>query len=224
MTVDPAMLEAEVRAHLNLSAPRTMVVLEPLKVTLTNIASEVSYELTVPNVPDQPEKGSHPVTFGRVVYIEREDFKSEGEKGFRRLTKDQGVGLKHAGYVIKLTKVISDNEIEAEATPVEEAESKPKAFIHWVSDPVEVTVRLYERLFKHKNPEDPEVVPGGFLEDVNRDSKRQITALADRSILGAKNLDKFQFERQGYFSVDEDSEGNNLVFNRTVSLKEDSNK
>ena len=109
--------------------------------------------------------------------------------------------------------------------PVAEAAEKPKAFVHWVADPVEVEVRLYERLFRHKNPEDPAEVPGGFLSDVDPDSKKVLRGcMADRHLLKAKVLDRFQFERLGFFAVDQDSSGDSLVFNRTVSLKEDNKK
>ena len=118
-----------------------------------------------------------------------------------------------------------------QAIPVEEAKTKPKAFIHWVSsDKVQLEVRLYEKLFKHKNPEDPAEVPGGFLSDVNDASLTVVTdAVADKSILRGGALavfDKYQFERQGFFSLDPDSDlsKKKLVFNRTVSLKEDAGK
>ena len=227
MTVDPAMLEAVVRQNLNQSAPRTMVVLEPIKVVLTNIIGGVGCEVAVPDFPESEK--CHKVAFGSTLFIDAEDFKEEAEKGYRRLTSAQPVGLKHVGYVIKVTNIIRDSkggikQINAEATPIKESDAKPKAFIHWVSDPVEVEVRLYERLFKHKSPEDPAEVPGGFLSDTNPDSIKVLKCYADKSILGSKVYDRYQFERVGFFSVDPDSDNNNLVFNRTVSLKEDAKK
>jgi glutaminyl-tRNA synthetase len=140
--------------------------------------------------------------------------------------------LRHAGYIIKFVKVVAKNasgvptEIDVECCAVDKADKKPKAFIHWVSDPVEIEVRLYERLFKHKNPEDPAEVPNGFLSDINENSLTVLTgALADKHLRGAKVFDKFQFERSGFFSVDPDSKSSGkLIFNRTVSLKEDSGK
>lgn len=228
MVVDPAMLEAVVRSHLNLSAPRTMVVLEPLKINLVNMVDQVEYDLEVPDFPDSPEKGKHRINFGSTIFIERNDFREVKEKGYRRLTPDQTVGLKYAGFVIKVKEVIKAKDgsvdyINAEAVSVNEAEM-PKAFIHWVADPVQVEVRIYERLFKHKNPEDAEEVPGGFLSDVDPDSKKVLKSLADKSLLGVKAYDRFQFERVGFFSVDPDSHEKALVFNRTVSLKEDNKK
>jgi len=110
--------------------------------------------------------------------------------------------------------------------------NKPKAFIHWVCNPVTCEVRLYDMLFKHKNPEDPQEVPGGFLSDCNVDSLKTLTnSLIDRSIANSKVYDRYQFERIGFFAVDPDSTNdkihNNqhkLVFNRTVLLREDSGK
>jgi len=109
------------------------------------------------------------------------------------------------------------------ATPIGEAE-KPKAFIHWVADPIDVDVRLYDRLFKHKNPEDSTEVPGGFLSDINENTLAVKTAKADKYIQGVKVYDRFQFERNGYFTVDKDTTKNKIVFNLTVGLKEDAGK
>lgn len=231
MTIDPSMIEAAVRSHLNLTAPRTMVVLEPLKINIKNLPNEKSSTISVPDFPDSPEKSSHNITLTSTIYIEQSDFKVEADKNFRRLTKDQSVGLRYAGYVITFSKVVAKNaagqvtEIDVECCSVEKVEKKPKAFIHWVSDPVKVEVRLYEQLFKHKNPEDANEVPGGFLSDINENSLSVVEALADKYLSSAKVWDKFQFERLGFFSVDPDSKsGGKLVFNRTVSLKEDSGK
>ena len=104
MTVDPAMLEAVVRDHLNVSAPRTMVVLEPLKVTL--LGCDRTGPITVPDFPNEPERGSHTVQFGSTIYIEQSDFKRVAEKGYRRLCPGQPVGLRHAGYVMSLEEVV----------------------------------------------------------------------------------------------------------------------
>ena len=228
MVVDPSMLEAVVRSHLNISAPRAMVVLEPIKINLVNLVKGVSYDIEVPDFPDAPEKGNHKIAFGSTIFIERNDFREVMEKGYRRLTPDQPVGLRYAGYVIKVNKMKKDSsgqvtEIDAEAIPVEEAD-KPKAFVHWVADPIEVEVRLYERLFRHKNPEDADEVPGGFLTDVDPDSKKVMKSLSDKWLSNVNVYDRFQFERVGFFSVDTDSSEEKLVFNRTVSLKEDSKK
>lgn len=224
--VDPMMLEASVRDALNESATRVMVVLNPLKLTIVN-GCEIS-KVSVPDFPNDPSKGSHDVKLDTTVFIDGSDFKEAPEKGFRRLAPNQTVGLKHAGLVLTVKDILkktdgSISEIKVSAEPVSNT-NKPKAFIQWVSGPVSVEVRLYERLFKHKNPEDTSEVPNGFLSDVNTSSLTVEEGYADRSLLSAKPFDKFQFERIGFFSVDPDSSSDRLVFNRTVTLKEDAGK
>nr|XP_034962731.1 glutamine--tRNA ligase isoform X2 [Zootoca vivipara] len=229
-TMEPHMLEACVRDVLNEQAPRVMAVLEPLCVTIVNFpAPHKALEIDVPNFPADETKGFHKVPFQPTVYIEQSDFREVPEKGYKRLAPGQPVGLRHTGYVIAVQNIIKDTngrvkELEVTCTKSEAAE-KPKAFIHWVSNPLVCEVRQYERLFLHKNPEDPAEVPQGFLSDVNPNSLSVIEeALVDRSVCGAKPFTKFQFERLGYFSVDPDSTGAKLVFNRTVTLKEDPGK
>ncbi|XP_028907369.1 glutamine--tRNA ligase [Ornithorhynchus anatinus] len=228
-TLEPHLLEACVRDVLNDGAPRAMAVLEPLPVTITNFPSSKAMNVLVPNFPADETKGFHQVSFSSTIYIEQTDFKEVLEKGYKRLTPNQPVGLRHAGYVISVQNVIKDASgrvIELEVTcSKSDTSEKPKAFIHWVSEPLQSEVRVYERLFLHKNPEDPSEVPGGFLSDLNPDSLRVIEgALVDRSVCNAKPFDKFQFERLGYFSVDPDSTDGKLVFNLTVTLKEDPGK
>ncbi|XP_076313603.1 glutaminyl-tRNA synthetase [Tachypleus tridentatus] len=229
ISVDPQMLEACVRDVLNTTAPRTMAVLEPLKVTIVNFPHTSCIQIEVPNFPADPSKGSHMVTFGKVIYIEESDYREIPEKGYRRLTLEQPVGLRYTGYVILFQKAIKDStgrvtEIEVTCKKVLDLE-KPKAFIHWVSEPLACEVRLYERLFNHKLPEDPNEVPGGFVSDCNKDSLKVVPdALIDASVKSAKIYDKFQFERLGFFSVDTDSTPQKLIFNRTVTLKEDAGK
>ncbi|XP_072757333.1 probable glutamine--tRNA ligase [Anoplolepis gracilipes] len=228
-TVDPTILEAAVRDVLNLTAPRFMVVLEPIKLTIRNFSHEKSIKLTVPDFPNEPEKGHHEITFNEILYIEASDFKEIEEKGFRRLTPKQPVGLKHAGVVVTFESIEKDasgniTNIIVRQDPVSE-NNKPKAFIHWVSHPVLASVRLYERLFKHKNPDVTNEVPNGFLSDINSISKKEVVGYMDDSLSKtAKVYDKFQFERIGFFSVDPDTKPGKLVFNRTVTLKEDAGK
>ncbi|XP_011173631.1 probable glutamine--tRNA ligase [Solenopsis invicta] len=228
-TVDPTALEAAVRDVLNLTAARHMVVLEPIKLTIRNFPQEKVIKLTVPDFPNEPERGHHEITFDEIIYIEATDFKEIEEKGFRRLTPKQSVGLKHTGVIVTFESIEKDasgniTNIIVRQDPVSE-KNKPKAFIHWVSHPVLASVRLYERLFKHKNPEDTNEVPHGFLSDINPFSKKEIVAYMDNSLAKtAKVYDKFQFERIGFFSIDPDTKSNKLVFNRTVTLKEDSGK
>ncbi|GBN04777.1 Glutamine--tRNA ligase [Araneus ventricosus] len=227
--VDPQMLEAHVRDILNNTAPRTMAVLEPLKVRIS-LPCKTPILIDVPDFPADPSRGHHKVTFSDVIYIDQSDFREIlPNNQYKRLTIGQPVGLRHAGYVISVTEVKKDEnnqiiEVQTIGTPVA-VSKRPKAFIHWVSEPVTCEVRLYERLFNHKNPEDSKEVPGGFITDCNPNSLRCIkNAMVDKSVKGAKIYDKFQFERVGFFSVDPDSTPDKLVFNQTVSLKEDAGK
>lgn len=229
MVVDPQMLDASVRDVLNTTARRVMCVLEPLKVTIENLPFQ-SEVVEVLNFPNEPERGSHNVVFSKTVYIEQSDFRETGDKDFRRLTPDQPVGLAQVGYVVSVKSLKKDSngkvtEILANGSPLGET-SKPKAFIHWVSNPISCEVRLYERLFLHKSPEDPKEVPGGFLSDISSNSLSIIedALIAPESIVDAKVYDQFQFSRQGYFSVDPDTNPHKVVFNRTVTLREDAGK
>ena len=227
-SVDPSMLEAAVRDVLNLTAPRIMAVLEPLKVTINNLPFETK-TLDVPDFPADDDSSKHQVTLGKVIFIERSDFKEIDERGYRRLTPNQSVGLRHAGFVISVIDVIKRGgqvvELITEASSVDTVVKKPKAFIHWVHDPVDCEVRLYDKLFNHKNPEDLSAVPRGFISDCNLNSLTVINdALVERSVIGSKVYAKYQFERNGFFSIDPDTKDGQLVFNRTVSLKEDKAK
>uniref|UniRef100_A0A1A9WRW2 Probable glutamine--tRNA ligase n=1 Tax=Glossina brevipalpis TaxID=37001 RepID=A0A1A9WRW2_9MUSC len=229
ISVDPTMLEASVRDVLNVTAPRRLVVLNPLKITLSNFPYDSKQEIIVPDFPQNVELGSHRMILDQVIYIEQSDFKEEPEKGYRRLSPGQSVGLRHAGLVIKVKEIIKGKvageikELLCDCELSETAE-KPKAFIQWVSQPIPIEIRLYELLFQHKNPEDLNEVPGGFLTDINPNSKIVLQSYADRSLSNVKVYDKFQFERIGFFSVDPDTTQDKPVFNRTVVLKEDSGK
>ncbi|XP_071162421.1 glutamine--tRNA ligase-like isoform X2 [Mytilus edulis] len=227
--LDPSMLEACVRDVLNVTAPRAMAVLEPLKVTINNFPADHSGSLAIPNFPADESKGSHTIPFTSTVFIERSDFKEKAEKNYKRWSADQPVGLRHAGYVLSIDKINKDSEgnitdLVATCTKTTETD-KPKGFIHWISDPIVCEIRQYERLFFHKSPEDPSEVPGGFLTDINPNSMSVVTnAYVDVSVKGAKHFDKFQFERVGFFSVDTDTHHSKMIFNRTVTLKEDPGK
>ncbi|XP_058499969.1 glutamine--tRNA ligase [Solea solea] len=228
-TTEPHLLESCVREVLNDTAPRVMAVLEPLKVTIMNLPENTQSEVRVPDFPANEAKGSHTVPFTRTIFIEQSDFREVMEKGYKRLTPEQPVGLRHAGYVISVQKVLKDPqgkvvEVEVNCCSSDAAE-KPKAFVHWVSQPLQCEVRLYDRLFLHKHPEDTSEVPNGFLSDINPDSLQVISsAFVDTSVKRAKAFDKFQFERLGYFSLDPDSTAEKPIFNRTVTLKEDPGK
>jgi len=231
VVVDPQMLEASVRDVLNVTAPRAMALLEPLRVVITNWKANTEDQfpanVTVPDFPgDASKTASHVVPFGEVLFIDRSDFCEMADRNFKRFAKNQPVGLKHVGMVLTYVDDVKTangelTELRVTCTKLTE-KNKPKGFIQWVANGIEIEIRLYDRLFKHKNPEDPAEVPKGFLTDCNLDSLKILTnALVDVSVRNAKVFDKFQFERIGYFSVDPDSKDGKLVFNRTVLLKED---
>lgn len=227
--LDPAMLDACVRDELNGTAFRAMAVLDPLKVSITNFPHDQSISIEIANIPGGVDHGKHTVPFDRIIYIDKADFQEVADKNYKRLTSNQPVGLKHSGFVISIEKLIKDSsgsvsELQVHCDKLDSV-AKPKAFIQWVSHPVSCQVRLYDRLFKHANPEDPSEVPGGFLSDCNRDALQVISsALVDVSASNAQVGDRFQFERIGYFTPDYDSTPENLIFNCTVKLREDTSK
>jgi glutaminyl-tRNA synthetase len=226
---DLSLLESCVRTVLNLTAPRTMAVLEPLKVTIENYPNASQVKVTVPNFPTDESKGSHEVSFDRVVFIDASDFQENPtDKSYKRLSLAQPVGLKYSGYAITVKEVKKNEDgsiAELICTCTKSTELKAKSYIQWVSNPVKCEVRLFEELFLHENPEDVQKVPGGWLSDINENSLTVLkSSYIDSSALTAKVFDKFQFERLGYFSVDPDSTEDLMVFNRTVTLKEDAAK
>ncbi|KAL5013471.1 hypothetical protein ScPMuIL_007741 [Solemya velum] len=214
--IDPTLLESCVRDVLNVTAPRVMAVLEPLKVTISNFPVDHPETVSVPNFPADERRGAHEVPFTKVIFIEQSDFKEETDKNYKRLSVKQSAGLRHVGYAISVEQVIKDStgkvsELIVSCKKTTDTE-KPKGFIHWVSSPVECEIRLYERLFMHKHPEDSNEVPGGFISDVNTNSLTVIPkAYIDTSVKKAKVYDKFQFERLGFFSVDPDTSSEKVV-------------
>ncbi|GMS95613.1 hypothetical protein PENTCL1PPCAC_17788, partial [Pristionchus entomophagus] len=231
MVVDPHLLDASVRDYLNLHSPRTMAVLDPISVSITNFDTlGLASSISIPDFPSVPSSSKHNISFGKTIFIERDDFQSGvPSKDFRRLAKGQSVGLKHIGLVLHLEREITGEDgsligVEVKAEEVSER-NKPTVFIHWVANPIPVQVRLYERLFHHKNPEDTTEVPGGFLSDCNENSLTILhRVLVDRYMANIKVWDRFQFERIGFFSVDPDTTKAKIVFNRTLLLREDSGK
>ncbi|CAG0897953.1 unnamed protein product [Cyprideis torosa] len=223
--VDPLKFDSFVRDELNRSAPRTMVVLDPLKVVLTAVPKEVPETIQVPDFPSDPTCSSnHRIRFGIEIYIERLDFMdvSKPPKDFRRLCVGQPVGLHHAGVVIEVLEVVRDStgavdHLRANCALATD-DNKPRAFVHWVSDPQRIEVRKYARLFKHANPDDAE---GGYLKDADPNSMQVFeNGMADRYLQPSQPFSAYQFERVGFFSVDPDSQADHLVFNLTVELKE----
>ncbi|XP_019427933.1 PREDICTED: glutamine--tRNA ligase isoform X2 [Lupinus angustifolius] len=222
-------LEYHVREELNKTASRAMVVLHPLKVVITNLEANSAIEVDAKKWPDaQADDASafYKIPFSNVVYIERSDFRMQDSKDYYGLAPGKSVILRYA-FPIKCTEVIlaDDNEtileIWAEYDPSKK--TKPKGVLHWVSqpspgvDPLKVEVRLFERLFLSENPAELD----NWLGDLNPHSKVEISNAYGVSLLkDAKLGDRFQFERLGYFAVDQDSTPEKLVFNRTVTLKD----
>lgn len=222
--VDYGLLEACVRDNLNANAPRAMAVLRPLKVVIDNYPEGQTETLDVEVHPDHPEMGTRKVTFGREIFVEREDFMIEPVKKYFRLFPGNEVRLKSA-YFVKCTGYDLDENGEVACLhctydPASKGGNSPdgrkvKGTLHWVSkdDCVKAEIRLYDRLFKTEKPED-------LKEDLNPDSLTVLkNCLIEGGIKGTKPGDVFQFMRQGYFCVDKDSTDDKLVINRTVDLK-----
>ncbi len=228
-TVDMAMLEHCVREDLNQRAPRAMAVLRPLKVVIENYPEGQVEELEAINNPEDPGMGTRKLPFSREIFIEQEDFMEVPPKGYRRLAPGREVRLRY-GYVIKCEDVLKDedgNVVELWCTydPATLGGGTPdgrkvRGIIHWVSaaHAVPAEVRLYDRLFTIENPGEVE----DYLSYVNPES---LVVLKDcklePSLAKAEPGDFYQFERQGYFCADiVDSKPGELVFNRTVALKD----
>ena len=228
--VDVALLEHCLREDLNKKAPRVMAVLHPLRVVIDNYPEDKVEEIEAINNPEDPSMGTRKVPFSKTLYIEHEDFLEHPPEKFFRLAPGREVRLRYA-YFIKCTGVVKDEQtgevIELRCTydPSTKGGDAPdgrkvKATLHWVSAPhsLEAEVRLYDHLFTVPNPGDYE----DFLTYLNPKSLEVLRSCkVEPSLADARPGDKFQFERLGYFCVDPDSQNGKLVFNRTVSLKDE---
>ena len=226
-TVDIAMLEHFIRDDLKLKAPRVNAVLDPLKVTITNYPEDQIEWLEIETNLDVPEMGMHKMPFGREIYVEKSDFMEVPVKKYFRLFPGNEVRLRGA-YFITCNEVIMDENgevIELKCTYDPETKSgsgftgrKVKGTIHWVSasEGKQVEVHMLNPLLKDEEGFDADT----FLDKINPDSLKKITAWVEPRVLEASPYDKFQFVRQGYFSVDPkySTEGN-PVFNQVVPLK-----
>lgn len=231
-TVDVALLEHCLREDLNRTAPRVMAVLDPLKVVIENYPEGQVEQLEAVNNPEDPAMGSRQVPFSRELYIEREDFMEDPPKKFYRLGPGREVRLRYAYFIkcIEVKKDAAGKVIELRCTydPATRGGDAPdgrkvKSTLHWVSaaQSLSAEVRLYGHLFS--NP-----YPGGgeegedWLAQLNPDSLTMIgDARVEPSLAAARPGDRFQFERKGYFCVDPDSAPGRLVFNRSVTLKDE---
>lgn len=225
-TVDIALLEYAVRNDLNPISPRVMAVLEPLKVVLTNYPEQTEI-LEAPYWPhDIPNEGSRGLPFGRVLYLERSDFRETPERGFRRLTPGGRVRLRHA-YVIRCNEVVKDEagritELRCTFEPDtlgKTPERDVQGVIHWVAaaGAVPAEFRLYDRLFNVPNPEADDVP---FAQKLNPDSLVVKRGFVEPSVQRDEAATHYQFERQGYFVRDTGALPGAPVFNRTITLRD----
>ena len=229
--IDVSLLEFCVREDLNKEADRKMVVLDPIKLTITNYPENKTEELETEDNPEKDIIKKRIIPFNKHLYIEREDFKEEANRKFFRLTIDKEVRLKSA-YIIKGTGVVKDAsgnivEILCEYDPksksgsgTQESLRKVKGTLHWVTqkDSVNITVNSYDRLFKEEAPGSNE--KADFLQDINPDSLKVIQAKAEPSLRHASPGTTFQFQRKGYFAVDKKTKAKHIVFNKTVGLRD----
>ena len=229
--IDIQLLEFCVREDLNKVAKRMMAVMNPVKLIIENYPEDQEEWVETENNTEQENAGTRKVPFSREIYIEREDFKEEADKKFFRLKLGGEVRLKSA-YIIKAERVEKDDdgnittifatydELSKSGSGTEESLRKVKGTLHWVSakhaEPVEV--RLYERLFTVEQPDAEKETD--FLDFVNPDSFKVVTAYAEPALKTVAVGEPLQFQRIGYFTKDQDSTDNKVVFNRTVTLKD----
>ncbi len=232
-TVEMELLENTVRDDLNVNAPRRMGVLDPLKVVITNYPDDKVEEVESPNHPQDDAMGARKIAFCNEVYIEKEDFREEANKKFKRLVKGKSVRLRNA-YIIQCDEVVKDAhgeiiELHCSYVPdsigqTPEGCDKPRGVIHWVSarHGVQAEIRMYDRLFNVPSPDAAANKEGkAFTEFLNPDSLRTLTqCVVEPALADAKPGETFQFERQGYFCADVDHVGGKPIFNRTVTLRD----
>ena len=231
--IDVGLLEHCVREDLNRRAPRAMAVLRPLKLVLTNYPIDQVEEMEVANHPDNTSLGSRRVPFSREIYIEQDDFMEEPPKKFFRLAPGREVRLRNA-YLVTCTEAIKNAageivELRGTYDPATRGGDAPdgrkvKATLHWVSarHAADAEVRLYDRLFTSEDPEGAAAKADADLTAMINPASLEVLkgSKVEPSLGAAAAGARYQFERQGYFSVDPDSRPGAPVFNRTVSLKD----
>jgi len=229
--VDLSLLEFTVREDLNKTANRVHGVLDPLLIELTNYPEDQEEWIEAENNPEDEHSGSRSVPFSKYLYIEKADFKEEANRKFFRLKLDAEVRLKN-GYIIKAISCDKDND--GTVTKVyctydpdtrsgsgsEASKRKVKGTLHWVSKKhaKQVKVRLYDRLFTDPTPDAHK--DKDFMEFINPNSLEEIDAFVEPSLATANVEDRFQFQRIGYFVVDKDSTPDQMIFNKTVGLRD----
>ena len=229
--VDVSLLDFTLREHLNRVAPRVMGVLNPLKLVITNYPEGQEEFLVAENNQEDESAGTREVPFSKHLYIEQEDFKEEGNRKFFRLKLGGEVRLKNA-YIIKAESCTKDpngniTEVQCTYDPLsksgsgtEESLRKVKGTLHWVSQQhaLKAKVRLYDRLFTDPTPDAHK--DKDFMDFINPNSLEEITAYVEPSLANATEGARFQFQRMGYFVVDQDSSSDELVFNKTTGLRD----
>lgn len=219
-----SLLEHCIRKDLDGTTKRTMAVLDPIKVTITNLDNAFEQVLDVPDFPSNPEKGSHKVVFANTVWVEREDTQVKDHKDFFGLAPGKCVGLKYAG-VVKCTDVKTDkdgNITEVSAEFIKEDPPKPKTYLNWIAakEAVDCEVRVYSCLFS----EDPTESKKDFIELISPVSLivKRNSKINKNIVHHLQHLSRFQFERQGYFALDVDSniEKKTFVWNKVVGLSD----
>ena len=226
--VDVGFYEHTIREMLNRAAPRRMAVLRPLKLVIENFPADRSETLEAVNHPDDATMGMRNITFGRELYIERDDFMEQPPKKFFRLAPGREVRLRY-GYFITCREVVKNaagevTELRCTYDPATRGGNAPdgrkvQATLHWVAaaDAKPATIRLYGPLFSRPDPG----ADGDVFADLNPSSLELLTdCLVEPALATAAPGDPVQFERQGYFCADVDTTSNTLVFNRTVGLRD----
>ena len=229
--IDVSLLEFCVREDLNKKALRKMVVVDPIKLTILNYPDQKNEKLSSENNPEKEDSGTRDLPFSKNLFIEREDFKEEANRKFFRLTIGKEVRLKSA-YIIKGVGVNKDSdgnivEVLCEYDPLsksgsgtEESKRKVKGTLHWVTqeNSIDVTINSYDRLFMN---ESPGAEPGSdIFSDINPNSLCILKGKAEPSLSAPLEGERFQFQRKGYYVVDKNSKADNIVFNKTVGLRD----
>lgn len=228
VTGDIAKLEEFLRDDLNKHSLRRMAVIRPLKVVIDNYPDDLVEEMDAVNNPEDPNAGTRKVPFSKVIYIEQDDFRETPPPKYYRLFPGNEVRLRYA-YFIKCTHVVRNEagevvEVHATYDPSTKGGDAPdgrkvKSTIHWVSanHATEAEVRMYDRLFNKENPEEGDE---GFLNCLNPNSLEVLTGYVEPHLSTPEIGSRFQFERLGYFCVDQESTPEKPVFNLTVNLKD----
>ena len=228
--VDVSLLEYSIREHLNKIAERRMVVMRPVKMVITNYPEGKTEQLEIINNPEDEYSGSRKIPFSREIYIESTDFMIDPPKDFFRLGPGRSIRLKNA-YKVTCDdyKLDSEGNVEeiyctyhanSKSGQPDTSGVKVRSTIHWVNvdEAVPVEIRLYDRLFKDEFPDNHK--DKDFMEFLNEDSLHILNGYGEVNLKNDKKEDKYQFLRMGYFSMDDDSSPEKLVFNRTVTLKD----